>query len=233
MFELAALLSSGAGVANVIFSTPHAYSSIRMAQISSAFGFDEVVATPRSFVETDISDCQFAVILGNSIVPPIESFGLRSAYLLQFPFRLPDSEVESHGHWLSNFSEIWVYSEFVRRHVDGLIRYYGLTAPPIRVIPPPAQWVDAQPGQPWSRRRTILTVGRFFAGGHNKRHDAVIEMFRTLDKRTDSNLQLALAGSIHPTAEGRERFRELQGMADGLPARSTPMSVTTSSPIST
>jgi O-antigen biosynthesis protein len=101
--------------------------------------------------------------------------------------------------------------------VDGLIRYYGLTAPPIRIIPPPAQWADAQPGQPWSRRRTILTVGRFFAGGHNKRHDAVIEIFRTLDKRTNSNLQLALAGSIHPTAEGRERFRELQGMAEGLP----------------
>ena len=217
MFELAALLSSGAGVANVIFSTPHPYSSIRMAQISSAFGFDEVVATPRSFAETDKSDCQFAVILGNSIVPPIESFGLRSAYLLQFPFSVPDSEVEAHGHWLSNFSEIWVYSEFVRRHVNGLIRYYGLTAPPIRIIPPPAQWAGARPGQPWNRRRTILTVGRFFAGGHNKRHDAVIEIFRALEKRTNSNLQLALAGSIHPTAEGRERFRELQGMAEGLP----------------
>jgi glycosyltransferase involved in cell wall biosynthesis len=217
MFELAALLTASAGVENVILSTPHPYSSIRMAQISSTFGFDEVVATARPFAETDISDCQFAVVLGNSIVPPIESFGLRSAYLLQFPFSVPDADVEAHGHWLSNFSEIWVYSEFVRRHVNGHVRHYGLTAPPIRIIPPPAQWAGAEPGEPWNRRRTILTVGRFFAGGHNKRQDAVIEIFRTLDKRTNSDLRLALAGSIHPTPEGRERFRELQDMAEGLP----------------
>jgi GT2 family glycosyltransferase/glycosyltransferase involved in cell wall biosynthesis len=217
MFELAALLTASAGVENVILSTPHPYSSIRMAQISSTFGFDEVVATARPFSDTDISDCQFAVILGNSIVPPIESFGLRSAYLLQFPFSVPDAEVEAHGHWLSNFSEIWVYSEFVRRHVNGLVRHYGLTVPPIRIIPPPAHWAGAQSGEPWNRRRTILTVGRFFAGGHNKRQDAVIEIFRTLDKRTNSDFRLALAGSIHPTPEGRERFRELQDMAEGLP----------------
>ncbi len=217
MFELAALLTASAGVESVIFSTPHPYSTIRMAQISSTFGFHEAVATPRPFSDTDISDCQFAVILGNSIVPPIESFGLRSAYLLQFPFSVPDAEVEAHGHWLGNFSEIWVYSEFVRRHVNGLVRHYGLSAPPIRIIPPPAHWAGAQSGEPWNRRRTILTVGRFFAGGHNKRQDAVIEIFRTLDKSTNSDFRLALAGSIHPTPEGRERFRELQDMAEGLP----------------
>ena len=216
MFELAAFLSDAAGVDNVVFTTPHAYSSIRMAQISSAFGFTRPAATPLPFGAIDRSDCQFAVVLGNSIVPPIEHFGLRSAYLLQFPFWVPDEEVEQYGHRLADFSEIWVYSEFVRRHVNGLIRHYGLSAPPIRVISPPAQWADAQPGPPWSERRRILTVGRFFAGGHNKRQDVVIEAFRTLNQRVHTGLELALAGSIHPTAEGRERFRELQDLAAGL-----------------
>jgi O-antigen biosynthesis protein len=129
---------------------------------------------------------------------------------------LPDEQVEAHRQRLGHFSEIWVYSEFVRRHVNGLIRYYGLAAPPIRVIPPPAQWAGAEPGQPWKDRTKILTVGRFFAGGHNKRQDAVIEAFRMLHNRTDASLELALAGSIHPTSEGRDRFRDLQEMADGL-----------------
>jgi GT2 family glycosyltransferase/glycosyltransferase involved in cell wall biosynthesis len=216
MFELAAFLSDGAGVDNVIFTTPRAYSSLRVAQISSTFGFTRPAATPLPFAAVDISDCQFAVILGNSIVPPIESFGLRSAYLLQFPFSIPDEEVERYGHRLAGFSEIWVYSEFVRRHVNGLIRHYGLSAPPIRIISPPAQWADAQPGPPWRERKRILAVGRFFAGGHNKRQDVVIEAFRRLNQRVSSGLELALAGSIHPTAEGRERFRELQDMATGL-----------------
>jgi GT2 family glycosyltransferase/glycosyltransferase involved in cell wall biosynthesis len=216
MFELADFLSSGAGVENVIFSTPHSYSSIRMAQISSTFGFTNSVATPQPLAEIDRPDCQFAVILGNSIVPPIEPFGLRCAYVLQFPFSMPDEEIAEHGHRLSQVSEIWVYSEFVRRHVNGVIRLYGLPAPPIRILPPPAQWAGAEPGSPWPERTRILTVGRFFAGGHNKRQDAVIEAFRRLNERTPSSLELALAGSIHPTAEGRERFRDLQDMADGL-----------------
>ena len=37
-----------------------------------------------------------------------------------------------------------------------------------------------------------------------------------LDKRLPSSFELALAGSIHPTAEGRDRFKELQHMAHGL-----------------
>jgi glycosyltransferase involved in cell wall biosynthesis len=216
MFELAAFLSDGAGVDNVVFTTPHAYSSLRVAQISSTFGFTRPAATPQPFAAIDRSDCQFAVVLGNSIVPPIEHFGLRSAYLLQFPFWVPDEEVERYGHRLARFSEIWVYSEFVRRHVNGLIRHYGLSAPPVRIIAPPAQWADARPGPPWKERKRVLTVGRFFAGGHNKRQDVVIEAFRKLDQRMSSGLELALAGSIHPTAEGRERFRELQNMAAGL-----------------
>ncbi len=216
MLELAAFLSDKAGVDNVVFSTPHAYSSIRMAQVSSTFGFTRPAATPQPFAAIDRSDCQFAVVLGNSIVPPTEHFGLRSAYLLQFPFWVPDEEVERHGERLAGFSEIWVYSEFVRRHVNGLIRYHGLSAPPIRIVPPPAQWTGAQPGAPWKERRRILTVGRFFAGGHNKRQDVVIEAFRALNQRVPVGLELALAGSIHPTAEGRERFHELQNMARGL-----------------
>ena len=215
MFELASFLTSRAGVDEVVFGTPHPYSSVRMAQISSTFGFTRSVATPRPFAEVDRSDCQFAVILGNSIVPPTEPFGLRSVYLLQFPFSVPDEEVEQYGHLLGDFSEIWVYSQFVRRHVNGLIRLYDLPAPPIRIVPPPAQWAGARSGPPWKDRRRILTVGRFFAGGHNKRQDAVINAFRALDERLPG-LELALAGSIHPTAEGRERFKDLQDMAEGL-----------------
>ncbi len=216
MFELAALLSSHVDVDSVVFSTPNAYSSIRMAQIAATFGFDRIVATPRPIAKTDTSACQLSVVLGNSIVPPVEPLGVHNVYLLQFPFWVPDELVEAHKHRLSHFSEIWVYSEFVRRHVNGLIRYYGVAAPPIRVIPPPAQWAGARPGQPWKDRRKILTVGRFFAGGHNKRQDAVIEAFRMLHRRTDRTFELALAGSIHPTSEGRDRFRELQEMAEGL-----------------
>ncbi len=216
MFELAAHLSSRMGLENVIFSTPHRYSTVRMRQMATTFGFEDVVGLPMPFEDLDPARCSFAVVLGNSIGPPIEPFGRRNVYQLQFPFYMPDSEVEKRATWLRDYDEVWVYSDFVRRHVNGLVRHYGLDCPPVRVIAPPAQWSGATKGLPWADRKTVLTVGRFFAGGHNKRQDVVIEAFREVAENSPGDVRLALAGAIHPTSEARERFHDLQRMAKGL-----------------
>ena len=217
MFELASHLSSLAGTANVVFSTPHRYSTIRMRQIAEAFGFDRVIGIPLPFEDVDQSACRLSIVLGNSIVPPIPAFGERRVYQLQFPFYMGEELVTEYGHRLADYDEIWVYSEFVRRHVNGLIRHYRLPAPPLRVIPPPATWSGSTGGLPWADRKTLLTVGRFFAGGHNKRQDVVIEVFRRCLETGLEGYELALAGSIHPTPEGRKRFHELRALAADLP----------------
>jgi GT2 family glycosyltransferase/glycosyltransferase involved in cell wall biosynthesis len=216
MFELAAFLSSLVGTSNVVFSTPYRYSAIRMRQIAATFGFDHVVGTPLPLDLVDSDTCRFAVVLGNSIIPPVPAFGERCVYQLQFPFYMPDKAVAEGAALLAGYDEIWVYSDFVRRNVNGLIRHYGIAAPPVRVIEPPAAWSDATSGVDWVERKTILTVGRFFAGGHNKRQDIVIDAFRQVVESGTEGLQLALAGSIHPSPAGRSRFQELQAMAVGL-----------------
>ncbi len=216
MFELASHLCSMVGAPNVVFSTPHRYSTIRLRQIAAEFGFDNVVGTPLPWEQVKPDNCRFAVVLGNSIIPPLAAFGNRCVYQLQFPFYMPDEAVAAGADLLAGYDEIWVYSEFVGHNVNGLVRHYGLDAPPIRVVPPPATWSGATSGLPWSERRTILSVGRFFAGGHNKRQDVVVDAFRTLVEGGRRDVQLALAGSIHPSPEGRRRFQELRDMAQGL-----------------
>jgi GT2 family glycosyltransferase/glycosyltransferase involved in cell wall biosynthesis len=217
LFELASVLAAVAGTPQVVFTSPHRYSAIRIRQIEATFGFDNVVgsAVPLEMVEP--SSCRFAAVIGNSIVPPVKAFGKRSVYHIQFPFWVPDRIVEEHGDLLAGYDEIWAYSDFVRRNVNGLIRHYGLEAPPVRLIPPHAMWSGAISGLPWSERRTVLTVGRFFTGGHNKRQDVVIDAFRRMQELGVENMELALAGAIHPSPEGRKRFHELQRMAEGLP----------------
>jgi GT2 family glycosyltransferase/glycosyltransferase involved in cell wall biosynthesis len=217
MFELASHLSSLVGTANVAFSTPHRYSTIRLRQIAATFGFDRVVGTPLPFQDVDPTECRLSVVLGNSIVPPVPAFGERSVYQLQFPFYMGEELVREYGARLADYDEVWVYSEFVRRNVNGLVRHYRLNAPPLRVIPPPATWAGSTGGLPWSERKTIVTVGRFFAGGHNKRQDVVIEAFRRCLDMGLEGFDLALAGSIHPTPEGRKRFHELREIASDLP----------------
>ncbi len=216
LFELASVLSSFVGTSNVVFTTPQRYSTIRIRQIEATFGFEHVIGTALPWRSVERGHCRFSTVIGNSIVPPVQAFGDRSVYHIQFPFWIPDKQVEQRGHWLGDYDEIWVYSEYVRRNVNGLIRHYGLKAPPIRLIRACAVWSDATAGLPWPERRTVLTVGRFFASGHNKRQDVVIEAFRRLAASGAHDVELALAGSIHPSPEGRSRFHELQALAAGL-----------------
>ena len=199
-----------------MFASPHRYSTIRIRQIEATFGFDNVIGTALPWDSVDPDNCRFAAVIGNSVVPPVEAFGKHSVYHIQFPFWVSDRTVEARGHWLSGYDEIWAYSEFVRRNINGLIRHYGLEAPPIRLIQPHAVWPGASGGLPWPERRTILTVGRFFTGGHNKHQDVVIEAFRKMQDLGVEGFELALAGAIHPSPEGRSRFHELEGLASGL-----------------
>jgi glycosyltransferase involved in cell wall biosynthesis len=217
LFELASHFSTLWGTEHVAIATPHRYSTTRLRQIAGTFGFNRVGGTSVPWAEIDPEKCAFSVVLGNTILPPTRAFGEYCVYQLQFPFWVPEQEIAERGSWLGSFDEIWVYSEFVRRHVNGLVRHYGLSAPAIRVITPPAVWPDAGGGLPWDERRTILSVGRFFAGGHNKRQDVVIEAFRRMVDEGLEGVELALAGAIHPSPAGRARFYELQELAAGLP----------------
>jgi glycosyltransferase involved in cell wall biosynthesis len=216
LFELSSVLSSLVGTSNVVFTTPQLYSTIRIRQIEATFGFQHVIGSALPWRSVERGKCRFSAVIGNSILPPVEAFGDRSVYHIQFPFWVPDEQVEEKGHWLGEYDEIWVYSEYVRRNVNGLIRHYGLKAPPVRLIRACAVWSGATAGLPWTERKTIITVGRFFAGGHNKRQDVVIEAFRRLVDQGVTGVELALAGSIHPSPEARGRFLELQALAQGL-----------------
>jgi glycosyltransferase involved in cell wall biosynthesis len=222
LFELASVLSSLVGKDNVTFVSPLRYSTLRVRQIEATFGFGDVVGAAVPWPELERQNCEFAAVIGNFIVPPVPAFARRNVYHIQFPFWCPDEDVAARGKWLADYDEIWVYSEFVRRHVNGLIRHHQLSAPPIRLLSPHAVWQGQTHGLPWADRRTVLTVGRFFAGGHNKRQDVVIDAFRQLARRDATGLELAVAGSIHPSPEGRARFHELQRMAAGLNCRFYP-----------
>jgi GT2 family glycosyltransferase/glycosyltransferase involved in cell wall biosynthesis len=217
LFELASVLSSVAGTPQVVFASPERYSTLRIRQIEATFGFDNVIGAALPWEMVEPSSCRFAAVVGNTIVPPVEAFGKRSIYHIQFPTWVPDQFVFKHGARLAGYDEIWAYSDFVRRNINGLIRHYGLEAPPVRLIRPHAMWSGAHGDIPWPERRTVLTVGRFFTGGHNKRQDVVIEAFRRMQELGVDGMHLALAGAIHPSPEGRSRFYELQSLASDLP----------------
>jgi O-antigen biosynthesis protein len=221
VFELLDHMSSTLGQGRVALATPHRYSSIRIAQIGGVFGFDEPVAVPVTFDSIADVPVEIAIVVGNSIVPPVRGFGRYNIYHCQFPFVAPDFYIEERRDWLDDYAEIWVNSTFTRRYTQGMAHYHGLRCPPVRVINPPSTWPGAHAGRPWAERHTILSVGRFFTEGHDKRQDVVIDVVRGLSERGWA-VDLALAGSLHTTSESRGRYAELAQRASGLNCRFYP-----------
>jgi glycosyltransferase involved in cell wall biosynthesis len=68
-------------------------------------------------------------------------------------------------------------------------------------------------------KRYILSVGRFFAGQHNKRHLTMIEAFRRLVDGGLRGWELRLVGGVTPGAAHTRYLQEVEAAAQGLPVR--------------
>lgn len=222
LLELASTLTDSLRLRRVQLASPNRYSNLRIRQLSKAFGLQTPAsATTLDELREDHPDVSF--VLGNELLPSIPGYGRRfNVYLCQFPFPAPEECLEERVGHLESFNEIWVYSNFVRRYVNGHLRLRGLQPPPIRVMYPPATLPRPQHLPPWRSRNAIMTVGRFFTGGHDKRQDIVIEIVKALNARLGRTVPLIVAGALHATAESRDRLRGLVSMAAGIECRFYP-----------
>jgi glycosyltransferase involved in cell wall biosynthesis len=81
-------------------------------------------------------------------------------------------------------------------------------------MPPPVQQVGGNDSQTVNR---ILSVGRFFVGGHSKRQDALIEVFKSIVSQVSQPSELHLAGSSMPEPQHMDYLAGLFEMAEGYP----------------
>ncbi|HZU15944.1 MAG TPA: glycosyltransferase family 4 protein [Candidatus Dormibacteraeota bacterium] len=117
------------------------------------------------------------------------------------------------GKDFSSFDLIICQSEYVRRWIW---RYWERDA---FVIHPPIDVPEEEPD--WSNKAPmILSVGRFFASGHVKRHDLLVEAFRELCDGGLHGWELHLVGSVQRTNEADMKYLEkIEGRAHGYPIR--------------
>ena len=114
------------------------------------------------------------------------------------------------GGEVDDFQLVVCQSEYVRGWVARLWERDAV------VVNPPIDVPEAEPD--WSRKRqVILSVGRFFAGGHNKRHDVMVEAFRQLCDGGLRGWELHLAGSTHRGAADVAYLERVRELASGYP----------------
>jgi glycosyltransferase involved in cell wall biosynthesis len=156
---------------------------------------------------------RFDLFLTMVYVIPAMSRARRSAIICQFPYELdrhPWSRVWARE--LRNFDPVICYSEFVR----GWIRTYWSRE--AVVIPPPVDIPESEPD--WkAKENIILSVGRFFTAGHNKRQDVMVHAFRELCDAGLSDWELHLAGSVHRDGPNAGYYESVVELAHGYPIR--------------
>jgi glycosyltransferase involved in cell wall biosynthesis len=106
---------------------------------------------------------------------------------------------------LAEYRHIWTISAYTAKWVQQLWGRESEVLTPI---------VDVQAFAPGEKRHQILSVGRFFAGNHNKKHLEMIAAFRALNA---PGWELHLAGGSLPQTEHQAYLAQVCEAAQGAP----------------
>ncbi|MCS6846682.1 MAG: glycosyltransferase [Anaerolineae bacterium] len=132
-----------------------------------------------------------------------KEWGLR---LHGVPAQLSTTRIEN----LARYHAIWSISEFTRTWVR---RYWRRDS---AILTPPVD-VEAFAPAPGGKRNVILSVGRFFAGSHNKKHVEMVTAFKGMVDQGLRGWELHLAGSLTPDRMHVEYLERVQREAQGYP----------------
>ena len=109
---------------------------------------------------------------------------------------------------LLTYNVIWAISDYTHLWIR---KYWGLSS---EILYPPVSIEDFKPGE---KHNYILNVGRFFAGGHNKKHLTMIKTFKEMVDTGLTGWILHLAGGSTPGAIHDEYLQKVKAEAEGYP----------------
>jgi glycosyltransferase involved in cell wall biosynthesis len=147
---------------------------------------------------------------------PIHIESLRASLVDNiFNLRWPDAGVRMQNLPPKAFTKVaggydllWANSIYTQRWIYA---YWGL---PSEVLYPP---VDVEQYAPGGKRPRILSVGRFFAGNHNKKHLVMVDAFRSLLEDGLTGWELHLAGGVTPGRQHLEYLQKVRQATQGMP----------------
>lgn len=218
------LLTVAAGLArtmNVTLATEHPYSRLRLLKLGRDLGLSlEAVAVATLDQLAQLGPFDWSVAIGNEVLPPRAGLARRNVFICQFPFPASAGWMGRHVGLMAGYERVVLYSEFVAKHFQREAARWGVGGVPVTVVAPSA--VLAPPAKEGTqvapKRRHIVSVGRFFVGGHSKRHDFMIEAFKHLHTRCPDAV-LHLAGSLVADPRHMAHYEKLVAQAEGLPVQ--------------
>ena len=213
LLTIASILSEDHEVSIV---SPFPYSQLRMADLARVLALDLTrcrIVTQAMFLTAPAPDVM--IVLSNHVMPPIAARGANCVMICQFPFPLEEKDaLRISEEDFGPYRAVIAYSDYARSHVVAALSAYQMPAWPIEIVYPPVPHYE---GDPARKQPIILSVGRFFFGGHSKRHDLMIDAFRDLLAHSDHKWELHIAGSSVPDPAQIDYLAKLRCQAADLP----------------
>lgn len=190
------------------------YSVSRMRQLESYLNLNLANVTLMDFFIAKDQEWDVSFVLGNSIAPPFPKLSPISFYICQFPFDRNSYLGKPIPH--SDEYHYLCYSDFVKSHILSS-KYIQHTN--VSVLSPVIQTYPAAT----AKEKIILSVGRFFAGGHCKNQLLLIEAFKKLTAHPSfAGWKLVLIGSTRPEHVHRTYYTQCIQASRGFNIEITP-----------
>jgi glycosyltransferase involved in cell wall biosynthesis len=183
----------------------------------------------RFFSERDLARVSkgYDLFVNNTIFSLAPSMARHGIYMCMFPldpvpwqlrdrplgkvvFR-PYTELRRllYRRWIRSYTVVLAISEFTRTWIRKL---WGVDS---RVLYPPVDTLENLSLD--GKRKSILSIGRFFPGSHNKKHDVLIDTFKALNQNGFGEWKLHLVGGRTVVPGTEEYIRDLRARAEGFP----------------
>jgi glycosyltransferase involved in cell wall biosynthesis len=111
---------------------------------------------------------------------------------------------------VDTYDAIWGISEFSRHWI------WEYWHRPCEILTPP---VNVEDFKPLAKKNQILSVGRFFAGSHNKKHLVMIKTYKEMVDEGLMDWELHLAGGTTPGLEHEQYLQRIYTESAGYPIK--------------
>lgn len=211
LLSIAALLSANH---KVVLALPHRYSRLRLLKLAEelSLNLDSVEIRLLSELDRALPPSLF-ISMDNFVVPRQDPLGRKNFYICQFPFPMHGTVDAARRARVAGYQKYVAYSVYAKRHIETKLDSIQAPDIPVCLIAPPV----TQIGPSKKRPHSIMTVGRFFVGGHAKRHDLLIQAFVMLKERYAEPIEFHVVGSTIPEKRHMDYVERLVAMSSGLP----------------
>lgn len=202
----------------IVICSPEIFSRARVEFLLNSLDIQQFAFDVCDFVhlKSAVPDVDIWFVMANEVVTALPACGRVNIYHLQFPFPWRNTN-SFQFDVITSYDAIVVNSEFTRYWTERRLGEIGISKnPPVEVVYPPVKSIPAMRMRKIDGTLRIVTVGRFFVGGHSKRQDTFIKILARAREVTSQRIFAVILGSVHPSVEAQSYFEEILEAADEL-----------------